>query len=319
MSISYISFISDEIREYISFRCSLGYSASTYDEALRRFDRFCADNYPLSMAVTEQIVSHWLEKRPDKNTNGHIRRMITIKGFLSFLKKFKPDTYTIPDGMIGAYKPFMPYLYSDAELDSFFLATDTMPLHPVAVNRELICPVIFRMLYCCGLRPQEPLKLRRDDVRLSDGTIYIADSKVHKDRIIAMSDELLNLCAQYDGMINALIPGRTFFFQRPDNRGAYDIMWLQRTFRSCLRYSGLSFNKKRPRVYDWRHNFATRVIQKWIRQGEDIAVMLPYLSTYMGHTSLEDTAYYIHLVPEHLEENHMNEWSAIPEVPIYED
>ena len=72
-------------------------------------------------------------------------------------------------------------------------------------------------------------------------------------------------------------------------------------------------------MYDWRHNFATRVIQKWIQQGDDVAVMLPYLSTYMGHTSLEDTAYYVHLVPEHLGKDHMNEWSAIPEVPTYED
>jgi len=51
----------------------------------------------------------------------------------------------------------------------------------------------------------------------------------------------------------------------------------------------------------------------------DIAVMLPRLSTYMGHTSLEDTAYYIHLVPEHFETNHMNVWNGIPEVPLYED
>ena len=47
--------------------------------------------------------------------------------------------------------------------------------------------------------------------------------------------------------------------------------------------------------------------------------MLPKLSTYMGHTSLEDTAYYIHLIPEHLERNHINEWACIPEVPVYED
>ena len=39
--IIYNSFLSDSIKEYIRFKCSLGYSASTYDEALRRFDVFC--------------------------------------------------------------------------------------------------------------------------------------------------------------------------------------------------------------------------------------------------------------------------------------
>ena len=317
--ITYTSFLGKDITEYIRFKCSLGYSASTYDEALRRFDTFCAENYPSEDTVTEQIANQWLEKRFGENTNGHIRRMITLKGFLIFLKARKPDTYTIPDGMVGEYKPYMPYLYSNDELDRFFLAADTMPVNPVAVHREKICPVIFRMLYCCGLRPQEPIKLMRSDVNLADGTIYIANSKVHKDRIVAMSEELRDLCAKYDDLMQSCMPERTHFFQRPDDGNAYDIQWLQRTFRSCIRHSGLSFSIKHPRVYDWRHNFATRVIQKWIQQGDDVAVMLPYLSTYMGHTSLEDTAYYVHLVPEHLEKDRMNEWSAIPEVPAYED
>lgn len=317
--IAYISFLGESITQYIRFRCSLGYSASTYDEALRRFDVFCAENYPFSDSVTEQIVNHWIEKRPSENTNGHIRRMITLKGFLAFLKILNPDTYTIPEGVIGDYKPYMPYLYSDAELDSFFLAADTMPVHPVAVHREKICPVIFRMLYCCGLRPQEPIKLRRDDVNLTDGTIYIANSKIHKDRIVAMSEELRNLCARYDELMESFIPSRAYFFQSPNNGNGYDIQWLQRTFHACIKHSGLSFGTKHPRVYDWRHNFATRTIQKWIRQGDDVAIMLPYLSTYMGHTSLEDTAYYVHLVPEHLEGGQLNQWTSIPEVPAYED
>lgn len=47
--------------------------------------------------------------------------------------------------------------------------------------------------------------------------------------------------------------------------------------------------------------------------------MLPVLSGYMGHTSLEDTAYYIHLVPEHLTNTGLISWNCIPEVPAYED
>lgn len=99
--ITYTSFLGKDITEYVRFKCSLGYSASTYDEALRRFDTFCAENYPSEDTVTEQIVNRWLEKRPGENTNGHIRRMITLKGFLKFLKARKPDIYTIPDGVIG--------------------------------------------------------------------------------------------------------------------------------------------------------------------------------------------------------------------------
>lgn len=318
MNLTYKSFLANDIEDYITLKCSLGYSATTYSGSLQRFDRYCIETHPDAHIVTKQIVEPWLEKRPSENTNGHIRRMIAINGFLVFLKTRHPETYMIPEGVIGQYKPFVPYLYSDEEMDSFFLAADTIPIHPEATNRELICPVIFRMLYCCGLRPQEPLKIKCTDIDYQAGTLYIADSKVHKDRIVSMSDDLRDLCVKYNDIMNSHMPGREFFFQRPDGK-PYNALWLQRTFRACIRHSGLTFNGQHPRVYDWRHNFATRVIRKWLQEGIDIASNLPCLSTYMGHTSLEDTAYYIHLVPEHLEEHHMNEWSCIPEVPSYED
>jgi len=128
------------------------------------------------------------------------------------------------------------------------------------------------------------------------------------------------LCVKYSIRMDKHIPCRTYFFERPDGR-PYDVSWLQKTFRLCIKRSALSFNTngRNPRVYDFRHNFATRVIQKWISRGIDVSVMLPRLSTYMGHAKLKDTAYYIHLVPEYFKNNHINEWLAIPEVPGYED
>lgn len=320
MSYIYNSFLANDIEDYIEFKCSLGYTASSYDKFLHGFDTFCSERYPEAVSVTEQMVSSWIEKHSDENTNGHIRRMIAVKGFLDFMKLRKEETYSIPNGIIGKYEPYIPYLYSDDELDSFFLAADTLPVYPTAVNRELISPVIFRMLYCCGLRPQEPLRLKCSDVDFKEGVIYIADSKTHKDRVVAMSEDMWSLCMKYNVIMDSRIPQRTYFFQRPDGN-TYGIMWLQQTFRACIRHANMSFatNGRHPRVYDWRHNFATRVIQKWLSQGLDVTVMLPRLSTYMGHTSLEDTAYYIHLLPEHLKKNHMNEWPGIPEVPAYGD
>ena len=34
-----------------------------------------------------------------------------------------------------------------------------------------------------------------------------------------------------------------------------------------------------------------------MNEGKDLSAMLPYLSEYMGHTTLSSTFYYIHLVP----------------------
>ena len=51
------------------------------------------------------------------------------------------------------------------------------------------------------------------------------------------------------------------------------------------------FEGPKPRVYDFRHTFATECICRWMREGRDIDAMLPFLSAYMGHARFEDTVY----------------------------
>lgn len=47
-----------------------------------------------------------------------------------------------------------------------------------------------------------------------------------------------------------------------------------------------------------RHHFAYANVERWMAQGIDVAAMLPYLSTYMGHGSVESTYYYVHTSPD---------------------
>jgi integrase len=59
-------------------------------------------------------------------------------------------------------------------------------------------------------------------------------------------------------------------------------------------------------------------MMKWLDENADLHAMLPYLSTYMGHTNFSDTAYYIHLLPENLVRSAAVDWDRfsglIPEV-----
>jgi integrase len=36
-------------------------------------------------------------------------------------------------------------------------------------------------------------------------------------------------------------------------------------------------------------------------QGIDVAAMLPYLSTYMGHATVDSTYYYVHTSPDFMD------------------
>jgi integrase len=47
-----------------------------------------------------------------------------------------------------------------------------------------------------------------------------------------------------------------------------------------------------------RHTFAVNNLRLWFTQGQDVSALLPVLQTYMGHSSLRDTAYYLRLTAE---------------------
>src|ERR1019366_3517105 len=53
-----------------------------------------------------------------------------------------------------------------------------------------------------------------------------------------------------------------------------------------------------PRVHDLRHSFAVNNLRSWFARGEDAGALLPVLQTYMGHSSIADTDYYLRLTAE---------------------
>jgi len=53
---------------------------------------------------------------------------------------------------------------------------------------------------------------------------------------------------------------------------------------------------RRPRIHDFRHNFATQTMARFFREPETFPASpsMARLSTYLGHTSIFYTQYYLH-------------------------
>jgi integrase len=68
------------------------------------------------------------------------------------------------------------------------------------------------------------------------------------------------------------------------------------------------------RVYNLRHRFASAVLNRWLDEGRDLYAMLPYLRAYMGHGTLSETAYYIHILPENLRKSPGIDWRVFDEM-----
>ena len=126
---------------------------------------------------------------------------------------------------------------SAEECRRFFQAADRYPHNPAHPLIEYTAAVIFRLQYSTGMRPQEARLLRRQDLDFAHCTIYIADSKRHKDRCIAVEPGVMEMCRNYDRIARGMYPGTEIFFpNRNGNRhGAQAISTL---FHKCREMAG---------------------------------------------------------------------------------
>ena len=78
---------------------------------------------------------------------------------------------------------------------------------------------------------------------------------------------------------------------------------MERTFVKLSHKIGLRApaDRRGPRLHDLRHTFAVRTILDWYRKGLDVERHLPKLATYLGHTHVNDTYWYLSATPELLQ------------------
>lgn len=293
---------------FMQTREALGYSGDQSNYYLRPFLEHCKQNYPEELSITKEMVDAWLLQRQFNTNSTQSHAISDIRMFARYQNALGKAAY-IPDEQYSLkIDKYRPYIFTDIELQTLFNAIDSIPLHFESPNREIVVPVLFRMMFCCGLRPSEPLHLKSEDVDLKNGNIFIRQSKRNKDRRILMSEDLFQLSRKYDAMMGP----REWFFQKWDG-GKFPTYWMTKQFHICWRNSGLE-KRSNPRPYDLRHNYATRTLMRWIDEERDIMALLPYLSTYMGHKKFTHTLYYIHLLPERLRITAGIDWAKLESI-----
>lgn len=298
-----------DFNKMLEFRSAVGYATATYRVTIIPFIEYCGENWPGSNAISQAMVDEWLRTCGYSN-NTQATFIACLRQYTKFIAFLGKDVF-IPDEDYSLKRiPYEPYVFTDEELTALFHAIDSY--EPLTSNKkcrpEIVLPPLFRMMYCCGMRPAEPLRLLCQDVNLSTGDIYIRASKRHKDRHIIMSKDMLELCNKYD----AIAGSRDWFFEYRGSR--YRTSWMTMQFHHCWKASGLVAHGN-PRPYDLRHAFATRNLMRWIDKGNDVMGLLPFLSSYMGHSELESTLYYVHLLPDRIRKSSGIDWA--PLISIY--
>lgn len=165
-------------------------------------------------------------------------------------------------------------------------------------NKALVDPVLFRVLYGAGLRISEALALRLPDVDTGAGTLRIADTKNGQHRTVPITTRLAATLGAYTAAAHPA-PERSdyVFYSRAAGRPINQATIYQR-FRGYLTDADIAHFTGGPHPHSLRHGFAVANLRRWAAHGADLAVMLPYLACYMGHSDLRGTQYYLRLTAD---------------------
>ena len=287
------------IENHIELKQAIGYKYETESNHLLRFSAFTADKYPNLKALTKETVLDWCSKKNYESQANQCSRASIIRQLGIYMDSIGINAYILPKGYYPTEKKYIPYIYTEDELKRFFHETDNCHYVSQCPYRHLIMPILFRMIYSCGLRSSEARLLKVADVDLDLGILTIEHSKKDNTRLVPMSDEIMNLCRDYFNHVHIMSKSSDYFYPGLNGK-PMTLTNIYHNFRRFLWKSGISHGGrgKGPRVHDFRHTFACHCLKKWAIQGKDLSVYLPVLKTYLGHDSFEETAYYLRMTAD---------------------
>jgi len=309
------------IKEHIELKQAIGYKYDTNAEHLKRFDTFTIEKYPDTTNLTKEIVLDWCSKKSYETQSNQNSRASIIRQFAKYMDSIGVKAYIIPKGYYPTEPQYSPYIFSNNELKKFFAATEKCHYNYESPYRHQIMPVLFRMLYMCGLRPAEGRLLKVKHVNLKEGVLTIEKSKKDNSRLVPMPNSLTKRCQVYSKEVHPFSKDEDYFFPAVDSNPLTNIN-VYRNFRKFLWQAGISHGGKGhgPRIYDFRHSYAVHCLRKWVKQEKDLAAYLPVLKAYMGHDSFNDTAYYLRLTADVFPEITIKLETRYPNIiPVLED
>ena len=287
------------IEKFIQEKRDAGFSYESEEWKLKHFDAFCTEESITEPVLTRELAYAWGALRDDEALVTCSGRVSILRQFALYLTTLGMDAY-IPSRFFKAEKKVI-HILSDEEIMALFEAIDGyVPATTGRVFHRLAAEykVIFRLIYCCGLRVSEARKLKWDDVDLDDGSVRIMQSKGRKDRIVYLADDLVELLRSYASILKDVYDCESeWVFPAMDSEKCLSTVTVDKRFRISWRSTTYYDSCDRdPTVHSLRHSFVVKRLNTWMEEEVSLKEMMPYLSRYLGHTNPDDTFYYYHQV-----------------------
>lgn len=296
------------IAQYLAERRRLGFELDSMGHALYRFARYVAAVGHRG-ALTVDLMAAWARQgKGGEGTRATSARLLhQLRPFTRWLRQFEPATEVPEEAIFGAIPGRVaPHIYRDDEIVQLLHAAGR--IGPPGSLRGMVMQALFGLIACTGLRISEALALSDGDVDLKAGVLTICQSKFGKSRLVPLHSSAVQALARYRMQRTCQVPMTTempFFIgtrgrllgQPLGERQAHRVFDQLRKQLGWVNRGGHGT----PRIHDLRHSFAVHRLLMWHEQGVDVGQRMLALSTYLGHTKISNTYWYLSGVPELME------------------
>lgn len=306
----YRSVFRDEIKVHLSIReVELSSEAYRhYKRTITLFDEYLCRINHTEKKITEPVIEGWIKEMSagiSANTSSlHVRY---IRQFLLYLTGCGYPCF-IPRPVM-ARDAYVPYLYSDNDIEEIFKAADTLTVPRASKNKliEKEMPLILRLLFCCGLRVGETLDIKVGDVDFKRNLIILRVTKKYKQRVVPYGEELSEIIYLYCVSMGILNDSGAYLFPAEDKYSHVSANSVGNYYRIIRRKAEISNeygirNSRGACLHCFRHSFAVRSFDKNERNGIKASESVPFLSIYLGHDSLYETEKYLKYSGDYFED-----------------
>jgi integrase/recombinase XerD len=270
-----------------------------YKRTVKLFDEYLYKINHTKKIIDESVVEEWIkEVSKGISVNTASQHVHYIRQLLLYLLDcdypcFIPKTVITRD-------IYVPYLYSDDDIENIFKAADSLvaprTVKNVYIENEM--PLFLRLLFCCGLRVSEALNIKVSDIDFQRNLIVLRVTKKYKQRMVPYEDSLAEIIHLYCVAMGTLNDSEAFLFPTLDKYVPVSATTVGNYYRIIrkkaeIRNDKRKSNKRGACLHCFRHTFAVKSFDKNERNGIRASESVPFLSTYLGHDSLYETEKYL--------------------------
>ena len=285
------------VQTYLTYRRALGFTLRGEGFILRRFAKF-AERSQHHGPLTPQIILRWLESSP---SNYDAFKLSAVRNFARHLA-LSDGRSQAPESYLIAPRPRRkrPHIYTPEQIQQLLEATEHFKLqHALA---PLTYRTLFGLMAATGLRIGEATGLECGHVDLERGVLRVVRAKLRKTRLVPLHATVIEALRQFTVKRDKYWeyrPERHFFLgshgRAVSTEGAQDVF---RRVCDSLGWHAGNGEMGKPRLHDLRHSFACHRIQQWYQEGRNIHLHIHALATYLGHSNVTCTYWYLTATPD---------------------